>query len=58
MNVRIAVAGAGLIGARHADAITAAEGVSLTAIVDPAPAGGRGCRATPGASCHIAGCIV
>ena len=39
MNVRIAVAGAGLIGARHADAITAAEGVSLTAIVDPAPAG-------------------
>ena len=39
MTVRIAVAGAGLIGARHADAVVAADGTTLAAIVDPAPAG-------------------
>jgi predicted dehydrogenase len=35
--VRIAVAGAGLIGRRHVEAIRAASGAALAAIVDPAP---------------------
>ncbi|UOM33479.1 Gfo/Idh/MocA family protein [Acuticoccus sp. I52.16.1] len=38
---RLGVAGAGLIGSRHADAIAIAEGVVLTAIADPAEAIGR-----------------
>ena len=37
--VRIAVAGAGLIGKRHADAIAATPGVELHSIVDPSEAG-------------------
>lgn len=36
--VRIAVAGAGLIGKRHIDAIAAASGVELHSIVDPSDA--------------------
>ncbi len=39
MTVRIAIAGAGLIGRRHADAVSAANGVSLAAIVDPGDVG-------------------
>lgn len=39
MSIRIAVAGAGLVGRRHAQAISIAEGVSLSAIADPAPSG-------------------
>ncbi len=38
MTVRLAIAGAGLIGRRHAEAIAAAPGVALAAIADPAPA--------------------
>ena len=32
---RLALVGAGLVGKRHAEAIRAAKGVSLSAIVDP-----------------------
>ncbi|MGB5557907.1 MAG: Gfo/Idh/MocA family oxidoreductase [Paracoccaceae bacterium] len=39
MTVRIAVAGAGLIGRRHAEAVSAAKGVTLAAIVDPGEVG-------------------
>ena len=39
MSTRIAVAGAGLIGKRHATAIVAAKDVELSAIVDPTDAG-------------------
>jgi predicted dehydrogenase len=39
MTVRIAVIGAGLIGARHAAAVAAAPGVSLSGIADPSAAG-------------------
>lgn len=39
MSIRIAVAGAGLVGRRHAQAISVAEGVLLSAIADPAPSG-------------------
>ncbi len=35
---RIAVAGAGLIGRRHAEAIRVAQGVALACIADPSPA--------------------
>ena len=38
-RVRIAVVGAGLIGARHAEAIRVAEHAELACIVDPAPVG-------------------
>lgn len=38
MEVRIGVAGAGMIGRRHAEAIAAAPGVRLAAIADPAEA--------------------
>jgi predicted dehydrogenase len=37
--VRIAIAGAGLIGKRHAEAIAASPGVALHSIVDPSEAG-------------------
>lgn len=37
--MRIAVAGAGSIGRRHAEAVSAAKGVSLAAIVDPEDVG-------------------
>ena len=36
--IRLAVAGAGLIGKRHIDAITQSPGVSLAGVVDPASA--------------------
>lgn len=36
--IRIAVAGAGLVGRQHVDAIAATPGVSLAAIADPNPA--------------------
>lgn len=39
MTVRIALAGAGLIGRRHAEAIRLAEGTELAAVADPSPAG-------------------
>ncbi|MGE3286555.1 MAG: Gfo/Idh/MocA family protein [Pseudonocardia sp.] len=39
MAVRLAVAGAGLIGARHAARIAACPATELAAIVDPGPAG-------------------
>lgn len=39
MTVRIAVAGAGLIGRRHAEAAVVAQDVALSAIVDPTDAG-------------------
>jgi len=39
MTTRLAVAGAGLVGHRHAKAVDAADGVALSAIVDPGPAG-------------------
>ncbi|WP_417242608.1 Gfo/Idh/MocA family protein [Celeribacter sp.] len=39
MTTRIAIAGAGLIGKRHATAVRAAAGVCLAAIVDPTAAG-------------------
>ena len=39
MTVRIAVAGAGLIGRRHAQAVSVAEGVALGSIVDPGDVG-------------------
>ncbi len=35
--IRLAVVGAGLVGRRHCAAIATAEGVTLTAVVDPAP---------------------
>ncbi len=38
--VRLALLGAGLIGHRHAQAISAADGVELVAVVDPDPVGG------------------
>ncbi len=38
-NIRIAIAGIGLVGRRHADAINRLPGVSLCAIVDPDEAG-------------------
>lgn len=37
--IRIAVAGAGLIGHRHAAAVVACEGVCLSAVIDPDPVG-------------------
>lgn len=37
--VRIAVAGAGLIGTRHAEEVAASEATELAAVVDPGPAG-------------------
>lgn len=45
MSVRIAIAGAGLIGRRHAAAIDVAAGVTLAAIADPADAGAQVARA-------------
>ncbi len=39
MTVRIAVAGAGLIGRRHAEAISLAKGVELAGIADPGDVG-------------------
>ncbi len=39
MTLRIAVAGAGLIGRRHAEAVSIASGVTLSGIADPGPAG-------------------
>jgi len=39
MTLRIALAGAGLIGRRHADALAVARGGALCAVADPAPAG-------------------
>lgn len=39
MTVRIAVAGAGMIGRRHAEAISAANGADLACIVDPSDIG-------------------
>lgn len=39
MSIRIAVAGAGLVGRRHAHAISIAAGVSLSAIADPEQSG-------------------
>ncbi|MFK7855003.1 MAG: Gfo/Idh/MocA family protein [Granulosicoccus sp.] len=39
MSIRIAVAGAGLIGRRHAQALSVAPGVSLSAVADPNEAG-------------------
>ena len=38
-NVRFAIAGLGLVGQRHADAITQIDGASLCAVVDPSEAG-------------------
>jgi predicted dehydrogenase len=38
MTLRLALAGAGLIGRRHARAVALAEGVELSAIADPDPA--------------------
>lgn len=38
MTVRIAIAGAGLIGKRHLDALAADESTEIASIVDPAPA--------------------
>ena len=43
-TVRIAVAGAGLIGRRHIDAIAATPGTELHAIVDPSDAAGDHAR--------------
>lgn len=40
-RARLAVVGAGLIGARHAQAITASSRAELVAIMDPAPHGGE-----------------
>lgn len=39
--VRLAVVGAGLIGARHAQSIGAAAGATLAAVADPTPAGAK-----------------
>lgn len=39
MSVRIAIAGAGLIGRRHAQAVSVAQGVTLASIVDPSDVG-------------------
>lgn len=41
MIVRIAIAGAGLIGRRHAAAVSVASGASLASIVDPSEVGGE-----------------
>jgi predicted dehydrogenase len=38
-RVRIAVAGAGLIGRRHIEEVQKSESAELSAIVDPAPTG-------------------
>lgn len=38
-TVRLAIAGLGLVGKRHADAIDQVDGVSLVAVVDPTDAG-------------------
>ena len=38
-DVKLAVAGAGLVGKRHVESISAVEGVSLACVVDPDPAG-------------------
>lgn len=38
-NVRLAIAGLGLVGQRHADAIAQADKASLCAVVDPSDAG-------------------
>ena len=38
-RVRIAVAGAGLIGKRHVEEVVASSAAELAAIVDPGPAG-------------------
>jgi predicted dehydrogenase len=38
MSVRLAVAGAGLIGQRHIEEIDASPSATLAAIVDPFPA--------------------
>lgn len=51
-SVRIAVAGAGLIGRRHAEAIGIAQGATLAAIIDPDPAA-RGFAASLGVA-HFA----
>lgn len=37
MTVRLAIAGAGLIGLRHAQAMAQTRGVRLAALIDPAP---------------------
>ena len=39
MSVRLAVAGAGLIGQRHIEEIDASEVAVLASVVDPGPAG-------------------
>ena len=41
MSVRLAVAGAGLIGQRHIEEIDASPSAALSAIVDPFPAAGE-----------------
>lgn len=38
-RVRIAVAGAGVIGKRHIEEVVASESADLAAIVDPGPTG-------------------
>lgn len=38
-EIRIGLAGAGVIGTRHADAIALADGARLVAVADPGPAG-------------------
>jgi predicted dehydrogenase len=38
-RVRIAVAGAGLIGRRHIEEVNASDAADLASIVDPGPAG-------------------
>jgi len=44
MTVRIAVAGAGLIGSRHAQAVPLVQGVSLASVVDPRDVGAQVAR--------------
>ena len=53
MSLRLAIAGAGLIGRRHAEAVALVAGVELAAVVDPAAAGAElaarhGARHFPG----------
>lgn len=49
--VRLGIAGAGLIGRRHAEAVNAAHGVVLAGIADPAPAA-QDVAAAHGVPCH------
>ncbi len=45
MTVRIGLAGAGLIGRRHAEAVAVANGAALAGVADPGPAGAEVARA-------------